>query len=402
MNALPSTPASSDQKANPHAARPDGSNGSKALVRVGLIGGGLMGREAASALARWFSLVDFPVRAELTGVCEVHDERLEWFRQVPTVRLLTRDHRELLARDDVDMVYVAVPHHLHEAIYLDVLRAGKDLFAEKPFGVDLAAARRIRDEAVRLKRFVRVSSEFPFLPGVQRIYKLAASGAFGRLLQIRAAFLHSSDLDPNKPANWKRQTRHCGEIGVMGDLGLHVAHLPLRLGWRPVSVYAQLQKIYTQRPDGHGGFAPCDTWDNASLHTNVMIDGQPVPMMLETKRLAPTETNTWQIEILGTDRGARYSTKEPKTLWLYRRDKEQWWEKTDLGFAMPFPVITGGIFEPGFPDLLQQMWAAFVAERAGRLDGRFGCATPDEAVASHEWWQAALESQRNQSVVTLT
>jgi predicted dehydrogenase len=125
-------------------------------------------------------------------------------------------------------------------------------------------------------------------------------------------------------------------------------------------------------------------------------------MLLEMKRMAPTETNTWYLEILGTDRGARFSTKEPKTLWTYRRDKEQWWEKTDLGFGMPFKTITGGIFEPGFPDILMQMWAAYLAERAGKLGDRFGCATPDEAVASHELWAAALESHAQQRAITLS
>jgi len=374
---------------------------SPAPVRIGIIGGGLMGREAASALARWFALLDFPVRAELTAVCELDRARLEWFRQVPTVRLLSSNHREFLASPEIDVVYAAVPHHLHEEIYLDVLRAGKDLFAEKPFGIDLAAARRVRDEAARLGRFVRISSEFPFLPGVQRVFQLARAGALGRLLELRAGFLHSSDLDPTKPINWKRQNQYCGEIGVMGDLGLHVAHVPLRLGWRPASIYAQLQKVIARRPDGKGGTAACDTWDNAILHANVPAADYTVPMTLEMKRMAPTETNTWYIEAMGTDRGARYSTKEPKTLWTYRRDKEQVWEKTDLGFTMPFPTITGGIFEPGFPDILQQMWAAYLAERAGQLGDRFGCATPDEAVASHEWWQAALQSQKEQSVVVL-
>lgn len=368
-------------------------------VRIGIIGGGLMGREAASAFGRWFVLENFPVRAELTAVCDLQPKLLDWFRQVPTVRVFTSDHRELLASAEVDVVYVAVPHHLHESIYLDVLRAGKDLLAEKPFGLDLAAARRIRDEAARLKRFVRVSSEFPFLPGAQRIHQLAASGALGRIIEVKAGFLHSSDLDPTKPINWKRQTEFCGEIGVMGDLGLHVAHLPLRLGWKPTAIHAHLQKIYTTRPDGKGGTASCDTWDNATLHCFAAIGGHPTPLTLEMKRMAPTETNTWYIEILGIDRGARYSTKEPKTLWTYRRDKEQWWEKTDLGFGTPFKTITGGIFEPGFPDILMQMWAAFLAERAGALDGRFGCATPDEAVASHELWAAGLTSHRHQQVV---
>jgi predicted dehydrogenase len=372
-----------------------------ANVRVGVIGAGLMGREVASAFGRWFALLDSPVRPELTAVCDVNAAALDWFRQVPTVRHFDIDHRALLAREDVDVVYVAVPHDRHEAIYMDALRAGKDLLAEKPFGIDLAAACRVRAEAARLGRFVRVSSEFPFLPGAQRAFQIAASGELGRIIEIRAAFLHSSDLDPAKPANWKRQNIHCGEAGVMNDLGLHVAHVPLRLGWKPSKLHASLQKIHRFRPDGRGGTVACDTWDNAVLHTTVDIGGEPVPMTLEMKRLAPTETNTWIFEALGTDRGVRFSTKEPKTLCTYRRDKEQSWQRTDLGFEMPFKAITGGIFEPGFPDILMQMWAAFLAERAGLLGGRFGCATPDEAVSQHELWAGALVSQRDQSVVSI-
>src|SRR4029077_2946550 len=103
-----------------------------------------------------------------TAVCDLQPALLAWFRQVGSVRLLTQNHHELLASPDVDVVYVAVPHHLHEAIYLDVLRAGKDLLAEKPFGIDLAAARRIRDEAKKLGRFVRVASEVTLLLRAQR------------------------------------------------------------------------------------------------------------------------------------------------------------------------------------------------------------------------------------------
>src|SRR5688572_1052615 len=178
----------------------------------------------------------------------------------------------------------------------------------------------------------------------------------------------------------------------MGDLGMHAVHVPFRLGWKPLRVYAQLQKIYTQRPDGKGGMAPCDTWDNALLHTEIEIDSAEIPMRIETKRLAPGATNSWFIEILGVDGGVKFSTSMPKTLWTFQRDKEQRWQRTDLGFHGPFPTITGSIFEPGFPDCFLQMWAAYLAERAGRLDGRFGCVTPEEALRSHELFAAALQS----------
>jgi predicted dehydrogenase len=229
------------------------------------------------------------------------------------------------------------------------------------------------------------------------------------VLEIRSGFHHASDLDPLKPVNWKRQVRTCGEIGVMGDLGMHTVHVPFRLGWRPKRVYAQLQKIYLERPDGKGGMAPCDTWDNALLHCDVDIrDAQghvtdrDVPMRIETKRLAPGEMNTWFFEVLGTDGGVRYSTKEPKTVWLFRRGKEQAWERYDVGMSeSAFPVVTGGIFEAGFADCFQQMLAAFAAEHQGQLNGRFGCVTPDEAVLSHELFAAALASHEEHRAIAL-
>ena len=370
-------------------------------VKVGIIGGGLMGREVAGALSRWFVLENFPVQAELVAVCDLAEKQRAWFRQVPTVKLLTADYHELLASPEIEVVYVAVPHHLHESIYLDVLKAGKDLLAEKPFGIDLKAARTIAAAVKSSGRFVRCSSEFPFLPGAQRVHQIARENKLGKLLEVRSGFHHSSDLDPSKPANWKRQVKTCGEIGVMGDLGMHAVHIPFRLGWKPERVYAQLQKIYPKRPDGHGGVVACDTWDNAMLHTDVNLDGAEVPVRFEMKRLAPGETNTWFLEILGTDGGARFSTKEPKTLWTFHRGKEQSWQRTDLGFHGPFPTSTGSIFEPGFPDCFLQMWAAFLAERAGKLEGRFGCVTPEEAVESHQLFAAALQSVTEKRAIAL-
>src|ERR1700684_1922133 len=112
-------------------------------VGVGIIGGGLMGREVASALGRWFVLEKYPVSAKLVAVCDVAEKQREWFGQVPGVKLVTPDYRRLLDSREVDVVYVAVPHDLHETLYVDVLKAGKDLLAEKPFGIDLKAAQTV-------------------------------------------------------------------------------------------------------------------------------------------------------------------------------------------------------------------------------------------------------------------
>lgn len=55
-------------------------------VRVGIVGGGLMGREASSAFGRWYCLHDGPIDVELVAVCDVVPAALEWLRRVPTAR----------------------------------------------------------------------------------------------------------------------------------------------------------------------------------------------------------------------------------------------------------------------------------------------------------------------------
>jgi predicted dehydrogenase len=359
-------------------------------VGVGIVGGGLMGRELAAAIGRWAALQDHPVRPELVAVCDTNPEALAWFDRIDTVRLRTSDYEDLLADDAVEVLYLAVPHHLHERLYVDAIAAGKDFLAEKPFGIDLEAATRIVDALnERTELFVRCSSEMPFFPGALLALDTIRSGSLGHVIEAESAFLHSGDLDRAKPINWKRQARYCGELGVMGDLGMHVAHVPLRLGWRPRTVFAQLQDIVTERPGPDGRPVPCDTIDNGTLHCDAGF-----PLTLRTYRIAPGHLNTWRIMALGMDGGVAFSTADTKAVHRFAvRDGAQVWERLEVGSQSLFPTITGGIFEFGFADAVLQMWAAFLAERAGALEGRFGCATPQEALESHRLFAAALRSR---------
>jgi len=362
-------------------------------VNIGIVGGGLMGREIAAAFGRWAALVDVPVEVRLTAVCDVRPEAMDWFDRVESVVLKTTDYHDLLAEDSVDVVYVAVRHDLHEQIYVDTIRAGKDLLAEKPFGIDVGAAERIC-AAVREHPgvFVRCSSEMPFYPGAQLAFELVRSGELGTV-EAANSFGHSSHLDPHKPINWKRQVATCGAAGVMNDLGMHVAHVPLRLGWRPSSVYAVLQDLISARPGPDGELVPCDTIENAALLCTVEQDGSRFPLTLATKRIDPGQQNTWAFRVTGLEGGVKFSTRYPKTLRRMEvRHGHQVWQELETGSQSVFPTVTGPIFEPGFSDTILQMWAAFLTEREGLLGDRFGCVTPDEALASHRLWTAALTS----------
>jgi predicted dehydrogenase len=112
-------------------------------VRIGVVGAGLMGRELAGVCGRWTALVDHPVLPTIVAVADPSPAARDWFRRVATVETFADSWEVLLGDDSIDVLYLAVPHHLHERLYLESIAAGKDFLAEKPFGIDLAAAERI-------------------------------------------------------------------------------------------------------------------------------------------------------------------------------------------------------------------------------------------------------------------
>jgi predicted dehydrogenase len=380
---------------------------SKTIIRFGVIGCGLMGKEFASAAARWCHLLQVDFAPSIVAVCDANASATLWFQEnVPSVEAAYTDYKELLANPNIDAIYCAVPHNLHGQIYLDIIKAGKHLLGEKPFGVDQEANQLIQQAIQENPHvLVRCSSEFPFFPGAQQVVAWVQENKFGKIIEVEAGFWHSSDLDPTKMINWKRQIVTNGEYGCMGDLGMHVLHLPLRFGWKPQSVRALLSKVVPNRPDGKGSMVPCETWDNAILACDVQTESQQFPMVLSMKRIAPGHANSWFIRITGTEFSAEFTTKNPKQIASlpYTPGGVQAWHVADAPYKSAYATITGGIFEFGFSDSILQMWAAFCDELVHNNTTRqpFHCATPEEAGNSHILFTAALASNRTGQTIPI-
>jgi len=368
-------------------------------ISFGIVGLGLMGKEFASAVARWCHLYDDLPIPVVKGICETSNQAArEWFNKYfseGTVQFTSLD--EMLSSDEIDAVYCAVPHHLHEPFYTRIIRSGKHLLGEKPFGIDKKANEAILQASREHPEvIVRCSSEFPYFPAMKRMIQWLEEHRYGQIIEVRSGFHHSSDLDLTKPINWKRMAEFNGEYGCMGDLGIHTSHVPFRMGWRPKSVYADLQKIVTERPDGKGNMVPCTTWDNAVLtcRADDPYTGREFSLVFEMKRMAPGATNTWFLEVYGTKGSARFSTSDPKALYtLETTGKEQGWTRNVVGSQSFVPTITGSIFETGFSDSIQQMLAAFMYEfREDHKKHPFPNVLPEETRWSHILLTGALES----------
>ncbi len=379
------------------------------IVNVGIVGGGLMGREIAAAIQRWPALIDHPVRPRLTAVADINPAALAWFDEIDTVRAWSPTIHDLLSDDALDVVYVAVRHDLHEQIYGDVIRSGKSLLAEKPFGIDSAAAQSIMN-AIREhpESFVRCSSEMPYFPGAQWAIDYVRSGALGTIIEARNSFLHSSDIDPNKPLNWKRQNAVLRQ-GRRPQRPRH-AHLarapPSRLGPRERLRGAAEHRDRAARP---GRFA------RAVRHLGQRRDPQLEPSRRDSvspddrdqahrsraqehlgvrgrwaRGRSPIQHQESQVRrgVHGVRRwrgsaGSRSGNRSTRAV-------------SPSGRPSPVPI-----FETGFSDSILQMWAAFLAEREGLLGDRFGTVRPEEAALTHTIYDAAIASHQTQVAVRL-
>ena len=256
-------------------------------IRFGLIGLGLMGREFASAAARWSHLTNIDARPVLTAVCDMNENAFGWFKEnVSTFKIATNHYHELLQRDDVEAIYCAVPHHLHAQFYTDIIRAGKRM-GEKPFGIDFAANRAIlRAVEEKPRVLVRCSSEFPFFPGAYAIIRALREKDFGKIVEVESGFLHSSDLNSKKSINWKRMIEYNGEYGCMGDLGIHTVHIPLRFGWFPTRVQAQLMKLSVNALMPKAPWFPAEPGTTRPSMARSIRTGAG-SLTIHTKRIAP-------------------------------------------------------------------------------------------------------------------
>jgi predicted dehydrogenase len=336
-------------------------------VRIGVVGGGLMGKELLALTRRWDALIDHPVRPEVVALADPAAAVQQWWREAGVVTI-TDDYRRLLDDPGIDVVYLAVPHDLHERLYLDAVAAGKDFLGEKPFGIDLAAAERIVSAVDASSAFVRVSSELPFFPARNGRSSWCGTGSWARCWRSgRACCTPRTSTGPS-PSTGSAVPPPAARLGVMGDLGMHAAHVPLRLGWEPHTVFALLDDVVRTRPGPNGEPVPCDTFDNATLALTVETPGRRFPMLWETKRIAPGQRNTWFFEALGMEGGVRFSTRSPQVLQRFGiLDGEQAWSEVQPGHQQCLADRDRSHLRVRLPDALLQMWAAFLAERAGLL-----------------------------------
>ena len=157
-------------------------------LQIGLIGAGGQGMGDTRVALRVPGV-------ELMAVADVYDGRLVrskeiWGNQVFT----TRDHRELLARSDIDAVIIATPDHWHSRIAIDAMKAGKDVYVEKPMVQRIEEGWPVIETERETKRILEVGSQRVSSIVYAKARELYRAGAIGELNLVEAWINRNSAL----------------------------------------------------------------------------------------------------------------------------------------------------------------------------------------------------------------
>ena len=171
---------------------------------IAMIGYGAIGRVHMMAYRALPYLYGLPADTiNIVGVATTRPETAERAAREIGCELWTDDYRQLLARDDVDLIDCCVPNHKHEEIILAAAAAGKHIYCEKPLARNVAEGQRLVDAVEKAGVKTQLTFNFRFFPAIIRARQLVEEGFLGRVFSFRGRYYRSSYIDYGKPLSWR-------------------------------------------------------------------------------------------------------------------------------------------------------------------------------------------------------
>jgi predicted dehydrogenase len=155
-------------------------------VTVGIVGGGIRGLELMQAVLK--------VGGNVAMVCDLYDGHLRRAQEIQANTPTTREYREVLDRKDVDVVVVATSDHWHAPIAIEAMRAGKDIYCEKPMTHTIPEAVEMAKVSKETGQLVQVGSQSLSMTSTQKAKELVQSGQIGNVYMIQASIFRPSAI----------------------------------------------------------------------------------------------------------------------------------------------------------------------------------------------------------------
>ena len=123
-------------------------------------------------------------------------------------------YRELLANKDVDAVVISTPDHWHALIAIDAVRAGKDVYLQKPASLTIAEGRALSNAVHRSGRIFQIGSQQRSWTQFRYAVELVRNGRIGQLKTVYVGLPGdpSGNDEPEMPVPEEPQLRHVARL----------------------------------------------------------------------------------------------------------------------------------------------------------------------------------------------
>ena len=199
-------------------------------IKIGIIGLGI-------ASGGYLENYSKDPRTKIVGVADACEELLEKVSNQYNPKYVIKDYKELLSKDDIDLIVVATPHFLHHQMVIDSLKAGKDVICEKPLAMNAKQAEQMAETSKKTGKRLFVGLNMRTCNAFRTVQRLIKEGKIGKPFMAKIAYLgHEIDRlsDPN---NWKGIWEKAGG-GILVDGGYHVIDIMNMLFGEPKEIKA--------------------------------------------------------------------------------------------------------------------------------------------------------------------
>ncbi|HUR21944.1 MAG TPA: Gfo/Idh/MocA family oxidoreductase [Vicinamibacterales bacterium] len=217
-----------------------------APINVALIGYAFMGRAHSNAyrqLGPFFSPRRPP---RMKVICGRTSADVEKARETLGWEESATDWRDVIKRDDIDLVDVCTPGDSHAEIAIAAARAGKHVLCEKPLANSLKDAERMLDAVEKAGVAHMICHNYRRIPAVMLAKQLITEGAIGEIRHYRGTYLQDWMSDPAAPFNWRLDRTKAGS-GALGDIASHSIDLARFLVGEITEVSADLKTFVKSR-----------------------------------------------------------------------------------------------------------------------------------------------------------
>jgi predicted dehydrogenase len=299
----------------------------KPSLGVAMIGYGFMGAAHSQGwrvAPRFFDLAATPTMDVVVGrnadAVAAAAEKWGWAQSAT-------DWREVIARDDIQIVDIVTPGDSHAEIAIAALEAGKHVLCEKPLAntVEEAEAMAAAAETAAAKGVkAMLGHTYRRVPATTLARDMVREGKVGEIHQVRAVYLQDWLVDPTVPLAWRLQ-KHLAGSGALGDIGAHIIDLAQYItGQKLQTVSGTIETIIRERPilessAGLGGKGGAElgevTVDDVAIFHGRFESG--VLGTFEATRFATGRKNALRVEVSGSKGAIAFDLERLNELEFY-------------------------------------------------------------------------------------